>query len=80
VHVETCFAPLLAWKLSGCQGRQRAIALDATPLGQRCVVLAISVVSRCCAMLVAWVVLEAGKKGLAPGGLCAWGAVVYLSI
>lgn len=61
VQVATCFAPLLAWVLSWWQGRQLAIALDATTLGQRFVVLAISVVSCGCAMPVAWVILEAGK-------------------
>ena len=73
VHVETCFAPLLAWVLSWWQGRQLAIALDATTLGQRFVVLAISVVYRGCAIPVAWVVLEAGKKrpGAASGCGCS---------
>ena len=56
------FAPLLAWVLSWWQGTQLAIALDATTLGDRFVALAISVVYRGCAIPVAWVVLEAGKK------------------
>ena len=43
VCVETCFAPLLAWVLSGWTGTQLALALDATTLGDRFVVLAISV-------------------------------------
>ena len=70
VHVETCFAPLLAWGLSWGQGRPLAIALEATPLGQRLVGLAIRVVYRGWASPVAWVVLEAGKKrpGAARGG------------
>jgi hypothetical protein len=62
VCVETCFAPLLSWVLSWWRGTQLAIALDATTLGSRFVVLAISVVYRGCAIPVAWVVLEAGKK------------------
>jgi len=62
VHVETCFAPLLSWVLSWWSGTQLAIALDATTLGSRFVVLAISVLYRGCAIPVAWVVLEAGKK------------------
>jgi hypothetical protein len=72
VHVETCFAPLLAWVLSWWQGRQLALALDATTLGSRFVVLAISVVYRGCAIPVAWVILEAGKKrpGAASGYAC----------
>ena len=62
VHVETCFAPVLAWVLSWWTGTQLALALDATTLSDRFVVLAISVVYRGCAIPVAWVVLEAGKK------------------
>lgn len=62
VRVETCFSPLLGWVLSWWTGTQVAIALDATTLGDRFVVLAISVVYRGCAIPVAWVVLEAGKK------------------
>jgi DDE family transposase len=62
VCVETCFAPLLAWVLSGWTGTQLALALDATTLGDRFVVLAISVLYRGCAIPVAWVVLEAGRK------------------
>lgn len=62
VYVEACFAPLLSWVLSWWRGTPLAIALDATTLGSRFVVLAISVVYRGCAIPVAWVVLEAGKK------------------
>src|ERR1041385_5898474 len=42
VRVETCFAPLLAWVVSWWEGHQVALALDATTLGQRFVVLVIS--------------------------------------
>jgi hypothetical protein len=57
--VETCFEPLLAWV--GClgQGTQLALALDATTLGTRFTVLAISGVSRGCAIPVIWTVLPA---------------------
>jgi hypothetical protein len=41
--VETCFAPLLAWVLSWWEGNQLALAVDATTLGQRFVVLVVSV-------------------------------------
>ena len=44
LRVETCFAPLVGWVVSGWQGTHLALALDATTLGQRLVVLAISVV------------------------------------
>jgi hypothetical protein len=62
LQVETCFAPLLAWVLSEWQGTQLALALDATTLGTRFVVLAISVVYRGCAIPVAWAILPAGAK------------------
>jgi hypothetical protein len=62
LHVETCFAPLLAWVVSGWQGTQLALALDATTLGERFVVLAVSVVYRGCAIPVAWVILPAGAN------------------
>jgi hypothetical protein len=57
--VESCFAPLLAWVLSWWEGTQLAIAVDATTLGQRFVVLVVSVVYRGCAIPVAWTVLAA---------------------
>ena len=62
LRVETCFAPLLSWVVSWWHGTQLALALDATTLGQRFVVLAISVVYRGCAIPVAWVILPAGAK------------------
>src|SRR5215831_12786393 len=62
LRVETCFAPLLGWVVSWWQGTPLALALDATTLGQRFVVLALSVVYRGCAIPVAWVILPAGAK------------------
>ena len=62
VRVENCFAPLLGWVLSWWEGTQLALALDATTLGARFVVLAISVVYRGCAIPVAWTVLPATEK------------------
>ena len=62
LRVETCFAPLLGWVVSWWQGTQLALAIDATTLGQRFVVLAVSVVYRGCAIPVAWVILPAGAK------------------
>jgi hypothetical protein len=59
--VERCFVPLLAWVLSRWQGTQLALALDATTLGMRFTVLAISVVYRGCAMPVAWTILPANQ-------------------
>src|SRR3989449_471184 len=60
--VETCFPVLLGWVVSWWHGTQLALALDATALGTRFVVLAVSVVYRGCAIPVAWVVLPANTK------------------
>ena len=60
--VETCFVPLLAWVVAQWEGTQLALALEATTLGTRFTVLAISVVSRGCAIPVAWTVLPATAK------------------
>jgi hypothetical protein len=62
VEVEPCFAALLGWIVGLWSGRQLALALDATTLGDRFVVLAISVVYRGCAIPVAWSVVASGKK------------------
>jgi hypothetical protein len=59
VVVETGFAPLLAWVLSRWEGTPLALALDATPLGDRFTVLVIRVVYRGCAIPIAWPVLTA---------------------
>jgi len=65
VAVVACFAPLLRWVLSAWpRGEKRvALAVDATTLGQRFTVLAISVVYGGCAIPVAWAVVPATKKG-----------------
>jgi hypothetical protein len=60
--VETCFAPLLAWVLSWWEGHQLALAVDAPTLGQRVVVLVISVRYRGCAIPVAWTAIPATEK------------------
>ena len=58
--VATGFAPVLGWVVRWWQGPPLALTIAATPLGPRCVVLALSVVSRGCAIPVAWVLLPAG--------------------
>src|SRR6266576_138369 len=65
LEVTTCFAPLLRWTLRLWQSdtRQLALAMDATTLGNRWTILAISVVVRSCAIPVAWKVLPAEQKG-----------------
>lgn len=88
LDVTDCWAPWLTWLLDGWSGQQMAIAVDATSLGDRFVVLAVSVVYRGCAVPVAWKVLKAEEKhawkpewqallkrlqGLLPGG---WTVIV----
>jgi Transposase DDE domain len=65
LDVTTCFAPLLRWVLAWWPALEQrlVLAMDATTLGQRFTVLAISVVYRGCAIPVAWVVVEATRKG-----------------
>jgi hypothetical protein len=62
LDVTGCWAPWLAWLLDGWSGQQLAIAMDATSLGDRFVVLVISVVYRGCAVPVVWKVLKAEEK------------------
>ncbi len=64
VDVPGCFAPLLRWVAGWwAPGERRLVlALDATTLGDRFVVLAVSVVSRGCAIPVAWHVLPANQR------------------
>lgn len=62
LEVARCFVPLLGWVLRRWDSTQLALALDATTLGTRFVVLAVSVVYRGCAIPVAWVVVPAGCK------------------
>ncbi len=59
IDVTVCFAPLLAWVMRLWTGTQVTLALDATSLSDRFVVLTISVVYRGCAIPVAWKVLAA---------------------
>jgi hypothetical protein len=61
LRVTTCFAPLLRWVLGWWDGRQVALALDASSLGERFVVLALSVLYRGCAIPVAWAVVPANR-------------------
>lgn len=59
LDLGTCWAPWLAWVVQGWPSPQLALALDATSLGQRFTVLALSVLYRGCAVPVAWKVLRA---------------------
>lgn len=62
IDMDGCWAPWLRWVLKDWKSRQVAIALDATTLHQRFVVLAISVLYRGCAVPVAWKILSATEK------------------
>ena len=65
LEVTSCFGPLLRWIVRSFAGEERrlALALDASTLGERWTVLAISVVIRGCAIPVAWKVIGAHAKG-----------------
>lgn len=69
VAVEQCFAPLLGWVLAWWRGDALALAVDATPLGDRVVVLAVSVLDRGTAIPVAWHVLPANRPGAWMGAI-----------
>lgn len=62
LDLAACWAPWLAWVIEGWRGQQLALALDATTLGQRFTVLAISVLYRGCAVPVAWKIVKATEK------------------
>ena len=62
LDLSPCWAPWLAWVLEGWSGTTLALALDATTLGQRFVLLVISVVYRGCAIPILWKVVPAGLK------------------
>jgi hypothetical protein len=63
LEVEACFPGLLGWVLRRWQGDELPIAIDATTLGRRFVVLAISVVYAGTAMAVAWKILPVDARG-----------------
>ncbi len=62
LDVTTCFVPLLGWIVRLWDRPQLALTVDASSLGDRFVVLAVSVVYRGCAIPVAWTILPAGQK------------------
>lgn len=63
--VSTCFAPLLGWVLAKFDGenRQLVLALDATNLGDRFVILVVSVVVAGTAIPVAWHIQQGDQTG-----------------
>jgi DDE family transposase len=63
LDVEACFAPLLAWVLAWWIGDTLPLAIDATSLRDRQVVLSLSVLYRGAAIPVAWAGLPHRGKG-----------------
>jgi hypothetical protein len=61
--VHTCFAPLLNWLRRDWPEPRLTLALDASTLADRFVLLAVSVLYRRCAFPVAWKVLPTTAKG-----------------
>ena len=61
--VHTCFAPLLGWLWRDWPESRLALALDASTLAKRLVLLAVSVLYRRRAIPVAWKVLPATAPG-----------------
>jgi DDE family transposase len=62
VDVRVCFAPLARWVLAHWPGTRVALALDATSLGDRLTILAVSIVYKGCAVPIAWKILPANQK------------------
>jgi hypothetical protein len=62
LDLGTCWAPWLSWVIEGWHSKQLALALDATTLGKRFTVLAVSVLYRGCAVPVAWKILKATES------------------
>jgi hypothetical protein len=65
LDVSRCFPALLRWVIACMppQGRQLALAMDASTLGQRFTILTISVVIRGCAIPIAWHIVPATRAG-----------------
>lgn len=63
--VGGCFAPLLCWVVAWIEPtcRHLALAMAASPLGQRFTILSIRVVMRGCAIPVAWRIIGATQRG-----------------
>lgn len=66
LDVAACFAPLLRWALRWWRGDSLALAVDATPPGDRWVALVASVLYRGCAIPVARHPLPANQPGAWP--------------
>src|SRR3954463_8948494 len=63
VEVDRCFAPMLRWVLGWWQGRELALAVDATAHREEVVALVVSVLYRGSAIPVAWAILPGNVPG-----------------
>lgn len=67
LDVKTCFPYLMKWIIKWwnpkLDSNQLAIALDATTLGLKFTVLAVSIVYRSCAIPIAWTITKGNEKG-----------------
>lgn len=65
LEVKNCFAPLLAWVLDLLppQQRQIALAMDATSIGDRFVVLSINILLAGSGIPIAWAIVKGNTKG-----------------
>src|SRR3954454_1073218 len=63
VEADACFAPLLRWVLDWWQGRELALAVDATAHREDVVALVVSVLYRGSAIPVAWAILPGDTPG-----------------
>lgn len=65
LQASLCFRPLLAWIISlwPPTNKHLALAMDATALGDKFTILAISVLYRRCAIAVGWKIVSGNQKG-----------------
>lgn len=63
IDVKAHFAPLLGWILKFWQDKRLVLALDATHIKDRYIVLTVSVMCQGCGIPVAWQVRSAHEKG-----------------
>ncbi|MBI2566447.1 MAG: hypothetical protein HYV63_05380 [Candidatus Schekmanbacteria bacterium] len=63
MDVQQCFLPFCKWLLERWHASEVALAIDASSLGERFVVLAVSIVYRGIAIPVSWTVLHANQTG-----------------